>query len=355
MKNDLLARLERANPIGDDDFAPTSPQAVALKQRVVLSDCAKPLAARRRPTWRALAIAAVLVAGGASALVSALVGDKQVGASDAAAAVLERAAAGASTYANPAAGRYAYTRAETLYGGTRTDDPPFTYFTKSMRETWVAADGSGRVRELPSAPIFLGERDRQRFLASGEQLPPPHPTDRRVRAHYKPVPSAVLTADPTTLDLQQLDQLVSAVAQLPTDPDRLEAIIRAYAQKKDPPVESAMFGEISDLLNSPYASAELRATLYRVLARIDGVSLAGATRAPAGRAGVAVDAPVGYSDATRQRIVIDPRTGRVLAAETVLTKRVDWVDSEPGTVIQSIVYLDEGWSDSLDERPTHIP
>jgi hypothetical protein len=174
-----------------------------------------------------------------------------------------------------------------------------------------------------------------------------------VRAHYEPVSGAILTADPSSLDLQQLDRLVSAVAQLPTDPDRLEAIIRAYAEKKDPPVESAMFGAIRDLLNSPYASAELRAALYRVLARVDGVSLAGATDDPAGRAGVAVDAPVGYSDATRQRLVIDPQTGGVLAAETVLTKRVDWVDSGPGTVIESIVYLDEGWTDSLDERPSH--
>jgi hypothetical protein len=352
MKNDLLARLERANPISNDDFAPTSPQALALKQLVVLTDYA-PRPARRRPRWRTLAIAAVLVAAGASALVPVLVGDKQVGASDAAAAVLERAAVGASAYANAASGRYAYTRAETLYGATRVDDPPFTYFTKRMRETWVAADGSGRVREVPSAPIFLGERDRQRFLASGDQLSTPEPTDRRVRAHYRTVSAALLAADPATLDLQELDQLVSAVAQLPTDPDRLEAIIHAYAEKKDPPVESAMFGEISDLLNSPYASAELRAALYRVLARVNGVNLAGATHDPAGRAGVAVNAPVGYSDATRQRLVIDPQTGRVLAAQTVLTKRVEWVDSEPGTVIQSIVYLNEGWIDSLDERPTH--
>jgi hypothetical protein len=351
MKNELLARLERANPIRDDDFAPTSPQALALKQHVVLADFA-PRQARRRPPWRTLAIAAVLVAAGASATVPLLVGDKQVGASAAAAAVLERAAFGANAYANSASGRYSYTRAETLYGGTSTDNPPFTYFTKSMRETWVAADGSGRVRELPSAPIFLGERDRQRLLESGDQLSTPEPTNRRVRAHYQPVSAAILAADPTTLDPRQLDQLVSAVAQLPTDPDRLEAIIRAYAEKKDPPVESAMFGEISDLLNSPYASAELRATLYRVLARVNGVNLAGATHDPAGRAGVALNAPVGYSDATRQRLVIDPQTGRVLAAETVLTKRVDWVDSEPGTVIQSIVYLNEGWVDSLEERPT---
>ena len=352
MKNELLARLERANPIRDDDFAPTSPQALALKQHVVLTDFT-PRQARRRLPWRTLAMAAVLVAAGASATVPLLLGDKQVGASAAAAAVLERAALGASAYANPASGRYSYTRAETLYGGTSTDNPPFTYFTKSMRETWVAADGSGRVRELPSAPIFLGERDRRRLLESGDQLSSPEPTDRRVRAHYQPVSAAILAADPTTLDLRQLDQLVSAVAQLPTDPDRLEAIIRAYAEKKDPPVESAMFGEISDLLNSPYASAELRATLYRVLARVDGVNLAGATHDPAGRAGVALNAPVGYSDATRQRLVIDPQTGRVLAAETVLTKRVDWVDAEPGTVIQSIVYLNEGWVDSLEERPTH--
>jgi hypothetical protein len=352
MKNDLLARLERANPICDDDFAPTLPQAIALKQHVVVTDFA-PRATRRRPRWRTLAVAAVLVAAGASATVPLLVGDKQVGASAAAAAVLERAAVGASAYANPASGRYAYTRAETLYGGIRTDPPPFTYFTKRMRETWVAEDGSGRVRELPSAPIFLGERDRQRFLASGDQLPTPEPTNRRVRAHYQPVSAAILAADPTTLDLQELDKLVSAVAQLPTDPDRLEAIIRAYAEKKDPPVESAMFGEISGLMNSPYASAELRATLYRVLARVNGVTLAGATHDPAGRAGIALNAPVGYSDATRQRLVIDPQTGRVLAVETVLTKRVEWVDSEPGTVIESIVYLNEGWVDSLDERPTH--
>jgi hypothetical protein len=350
MKSELLVRLEGANPVCDDDFAPTSPQALALKHRVMLAGFA-PRAARRRRPWRPLAVAAVLVAAGAGATVPMLFGDKRVGASDAAAAVLERAAVAASAYANTAAGRYAYTRAQTLYGGTRTDDPPFTYFTKSVRETWVAADGSGRIREVPSAPIFLGDRDRLRFLESGDRLSTPAPTDRRVRAHYHPVSATTLAADPTTLDLPQLDQLVSAVAQLPTATDRLEAIIRAYADKKDPPVESAMFGEIGDLLNSPYASAELRAGLYRVLARVNGVHLGGTTHDPAGRAGVAVDAPVGYSDATSRRLVIDPQTGRVLAVETVLTKRVDWVDGEPGAVIESIVYLDEGWVDSLEERP----
>lgn len=129
--------------------------------------------------------------------------------------------------------------------------------------------------------------------------------------------------DPEDLDLAQLDQLLNAgVPQLPTDPDRLERLIRAYAEKKDPPVEAAMFNEISGLLHSPFASGKLRAALYRVLTGIEGVELVGQRRDADGRVGTAISAPAGYggpNDRTpdpqvstlntqlRRYLIIDPR------------------------------------------------
>jgi hypothetical protein len=120
-------------------------------------------------------------------------------------------------------------------------------------------------------------------------------------------------------------------------------------------------------MNNPYASAELRAAAYRVLARIDGVELGGRRRDAAGRLGTAISAPAGYGGPNRntadpadstpnteesRRLIIDPRTGNVLAEETVLTKRVAWIDGDPGDVTGSITILEQGWVETLDQRPT---
>jgi hypothetical protein len=362
-----LALVSRANPVHEEELpGAASVHAQTLKERILLTEQNAP-DVRLRPRRRLLVAATTAAAVALAAVVTLprALPNEHLGASPAAAAVLERAAVAATRRADVAAGRYAYTKAKTLYGGTNTDDPPFTVLYPTVRESWVAADGSGRVVEVEGKPFFLGPRDRERWQASGGRLGDRERIERRVRARA-PVPADVLAADPEDLDLAQLDQLLNAgVPQLPTDPDRLERLIRAYAEKKDPPVEAAMFNEVSGLLHSPFASGELRAALYRVLAGIEGVELVGQRRNADGRVGTAISAPAGYGgsndrtpdpqDSTlntqlRRYLIIDPRTGNVLAEETVLTRRVDWIDGKPGDVVGSIVILEQGWVDSLEQR-----
>jgi hypothetical protein len=368
--DDTFALLARENPV-EELPSPHSPEAQALRGRILFAPLASRAARSRRRPRRRLVIATTAAAVALAMVVTLprVLPEEHIGASPAAAAVLERAAVAATASGGVPAGRYAYTKAETLYAATRTDAPEYSVLLPTVRETWVAADGSGRVIERRGEPIFLGRRDRARWLAAGS---PPlvgstESTDQLVRAQYRPVSPALLASDPETLDLELLDRLLSAVPQLPTDPDRLERIIRAYSEKKDPPVEAQMFNAVSGIVHSPYASAELRAAAYRVLARINGVELGGRRRDAAGRLGTAISAPAGYggpnestadpADSTlntqeRRLLMIDPKTGNVLAEETVLTKRVAWIDGDPGDVTGSITILEQGWVETLDQRPT---
>lgn len=353
--SEALELLERANPLPEEEMpSPRSSEALALRQRILLTKVTPPLQATRHRRGRRrgplLAATAALVALAAVVTLPRALPEEHLGASPAAAAVLERAADAASAY-DSATGRYAYTKAQTLYAVTAADAPPFSALIPRLRETWVAADGSGRIVETTGEPIFLGTRDRARWLAAGSlPLASGRARDDRVRAHYDPVSDELLAVDPSDLSLKELDQLLSAVPQLPADPTRLGRLIRAYAEYKDPPVEAAIFNQISGLLHSPLASAELRAALYRVLASVDGVRLGGERRDSAGRLGTVITSPAGYGEHVRH-LLIDPDTGAVLAEEEVLTKRVSWIDGKPGDVVGAIVVLEQGWVDSTEARP----
>lgn len=361
---ETVSLLARANPVRERELPDaSSAEADALKERILgaaagLDADAQQETVRRRPRRRRILVATAAVAAFAAVVtLPRALPERHLGASPAAAAVLERAAVASTAYSGSPEGRYAYTKATTLYAGISADNPPFTLLFPSVRETWVAADGSGRVVETRGEPIFPGPRDRRRWQEAGAQRPPRTEIDKLVPARQA-VPRSVLSADPKDLTLDQLDVFMNSVPQLPTDPDRLERIVRAYSEKKDTPVEAQMFNQVSSLVHSPAASAELRAAAYRVLARIEGVELEGERRDALGRLGTAISAPAGYGgrDAAfnqneRRRLIIEPSTGNVLAEETVLVQRVEWIDGSPGGVTGSIVILEQGWRDSLDELP----
>ena len=162
-RNDVIARLARANPVSEADV-PTaaSMEAQTLKMRVLLAEIAEsrpeivpPTRRHWRRRWLSTATATAVVIATLAAL-PPLLREEPLGASPAAAAVLERAADAATAYSSAAAGRYAYTKARTLYAVISADRQPFTVLLPSVRETWVAADGSGRLVESKGQPNFLG-------------------------------------------------------------------------------------------------------------------------------------------------------------------------------------------------------
>jgi hypothetical protein len=345
--DDPLTLLARENPVAADRLPGSeSEHGRRLKARIMLADVAERShgSRRRARRWPAVAAAAAAVVVTAVALPHAL-SDGKLGASPAAAA-LDRAAKATLTSATVPAGRYAYSRAETLTAAMSNDDPPYTVLVARTTETWLAADGSGVIREGPGRLVFPGPRDRARWLADGAPPLAGHGGDQPFRAEA-PGLAAEGQRNPADLDAATLDALMNAPAALPTDADRLERLVRAYAKTKDPPIESAMFNQLTELASESWGAAPLRAAAYRVLARLNGVTLAGDVHDPLGRRGVGLDAPVGYTHDVRTRLIIDPRTGDVLAMQTVLLRAADWIDAAPGAVIGQTVYVRSGWADEL--------
>jgi hypothetical protein len=217
---------------------------------------------------------------------------------------------------------YRYTKSEGAYLSTMAgpNTPPFSVLVPKTRELWIAPDGSGRLRETPGEPIFLGERDRARWQAAGR-------------------PQVVFTRsrDFTPGELHYED-----LATLPTDPQALAAVIRQRATiPSGPPVDVEMFILVGALLRETAAPPALRAALYQVAAQIPGVELVGTVTDRAGRTGVAVAKTTSHFG-SKQRLVLifDPATSALLGEERVLLEPVDWLDAKPPVVISYTTYLE---------------
>jgi len=160
--------LAAADPVRQAELpCPEDDEARALRERVLRADARRNVIGRRT-----LALAVALLAVAAVAIPRALQREP-VGASPAAAAVLEDLAAASARAGHTVAGRYAYTQARTIFGVTDTDAPAFTALVPGVQETWLAADGSGRIRTFHGTPSFPSARDRSRWRAHGS------PPDRK--------------------------------------------------------------------------------------------------------------------------------------------------------------------------------
>jgi hypothetical protein len=198
----------------------------------------------------------------------------------------------------------------------------FAVLVPKTREFWVAPDGSGRIRETASGPVFLGERDWSNWQASGS-----------------PSPSSTINEDfePGGLSYQEF-------SRFPTDPNALATVIRSQADiQSGPPVNVEMFIIVGDLLREPGAPPEVRSALYKVAGKIDGVELVGNITDRIGRQGVAVAITSNYSGAKQRLILIfDPTTAKLLGEEKVLLEHTDWIDAKPPVVIGYTTYLESG-------------
>jgi len=190
---------------------------------------------------------------------------------------------------------YIYTKIEALWGFYAAD---WMYLRPLVREDWVAADGSGRIRENVGELIFLSEADREAWEA-GNLTP------------------YALNEDfgPGGLEPQL------ANASLPTDVDLLREEVRerAAASHPWPRTDSQMFVVIGDLLRDPLTPPAVRAALFEVAADLPGIELLGETTDRIGRPGVAVAMTAfPFTPFHRQQIIIfDPATSVLLEERTV--------------------------------------
>ncbi|MCW2966303.1 MAG: hypothetical protein JWM71_75, partial [Solirubrobacteraceae bacterium] len=258
----------------------------------------------------------------------------------AAQAALERAAHAAQL--NPGfdlrPGQYLYLRERDAYLTTVGDRPPYSAIQPSQREVWIGRDGTGRYVETAAGKNeFPGPRDRARWEADGRPDlggPPPSATVQSITDHG-------FSAGGSTLSYDQL-------AALPSDGRAMYDKLIGLAHGAGPSPDAEAFTIIGDLLRGAPVPARVRAGLYRAAAYIKGVRYAGAVTDPLGRRGLAVE--LATPEAVN-RLVFDPDTSELLAEESILTKRVSYVDAAPGTDVGSRVVLDTAVVGSDTSRP----
>lgn len=220
---------------------------------------------RRRPVQLALALALAGVLAG--------VGLTNIGvapsATPAAAAVLQRlariAASGPSLVPGP--GQYLSVRSvsddQALYSGGCVSS------AVERTRTWIAANGSGLVRDSIGPPEFTSAADQALCQTAAPTLNATSGTSNEWFA------AGCYELAPT-----------SNMQSLSTDPQVLLAQMRAI--EGDPHTPANDFAHIGDFLRGTDARPALRAALYRAAALIPGVRLVGATQDHFGRQGLGV-------------------------------------------------------------------
>jgi hypothetical protein len=263
------------------------------------------------------AVAAALVVG---ALVSRGTGTAS------AATVLRHAAAAAGDQEPlvPGPGQYVYTKSVDAYLDSVLDGPhPFSALVAHTREIWLGPS-EGRLHETSGPPQFLSEQDRAAWNAAGR-------------------PALDAAVSDTTID-------PSKPLDLPTDPDELWQRLRRDAAGHGSGLYTEMFTLVGDSLRETAITPAQRAALYVVAARIPGVQLLGDVTDSAGRQGVAVAMDNEVSK-DRSTLVLDPKTGALLAEEDVVLAG-NSMGYPAGTRIGSATYLVQGIVDSDTARPT---
>lgn len=71
-----------------------------------------------------------------------------------------------------------------------------------------------------------------------------------------------------------------------------------------------------------------------------------------GRSGIAFAVESDYSGALeRRQMIVDPKTGDLLAEETVLLRGAAHLEAKPGTLIGYAIYVASGTTERLERRP----
>jgi hypothetical protein len=319
--------------------APPSELATARAQRA----WRRP--APRRPRWGARAAVAASLAAAATALALILPAEREgrLGAPDASAAGTLRLAAesqkgGLARPLRP--GEFFYVRTKTAWGASgEGTEGAYTVIEPGLRESWVAIDGTRRIRTRSDGPMrFPGPRDRERWKAAGR--PPAYGgSDHRVRPPKQ---------GPFYFGGQPMSY--AALLDLPRDAEALYRRLRQEAVDCEcgHSVNHETFVIVGDLMRENPMPVDLEAALLRATALIPGIKLIGRERDVAGRVGVGV--AVDYAG-HRNVLIFDRDTYELLGENERLLKRRDYVDGDPGELIGGSAVIQSGVVDSMTALP----
>ncbi|GGP90771.1 CU044_5270 family protein [Streptosporangium pseudovulgare] len=150
---------------------------------------------------------------------------------------------------------------------------------------------------------------------------------------------------------------------LPSEPDALKAwLLRSYkghgTESSAPMSRDAwLFTVTTGLIADMPVTPEVRGAAFRMLAGLASIEVARDVTDAEGRTGTAVTidepeasamgkAAAGDDGALRTRLIFDEKTGRALATENVVVRPGGLqAEAEPGTVWNSNVVLESGWTD----------
>lgn len=205
----------------------------------------------------------------------------------------------------PQPGQYVYerVRSSVLYAFTSSrTGASFRYFTPSTEEHWLGTDGSGRSASSIGQPAFLTDADREAY-------------EGYVASGYMEEEWGEFDWGRTYTDAYSAGELTFFdFSGLPTDVDELKGMIERREVIGGPEGDWETFNLSADILTWSYAPPELRAALFEVMANLPGISASGQTQDALGRPGIVV----GYThDDSRQEIILDRRTGKVLERRRV--------------------------------------
>ncbi|QFG23515.1 CU044_5270 family protein [Actinomadura sp. WMMB 499] len=383
--NDVLRTLREARPVELAPDAPVDPEvrraelARAMAERPSGPDGAR--APRARPR-RALPVWGLGLAGAAAA--AALV------------AVNLPAADGTRGDATPAAGAPVRTldagtvllaaaeKAESRPAGTgaywyvakvqsgyyRVGEPGarYTVVDRSRHESWTPREPGGRVwgrerrlgaRAATPADAALWRRAGSPSTFTLEVPVAPGETGKLKPMEASTAPGPWQTSSSPLVDGDKVFWLgrnvtMADLRALPGDPAGLKAeLLRWYrghgteAASEPMPADAWLYRTSVGLVTDMPVTPRVRAAAFRMLAGLAPVVGAGEVVDSRGRTGdaVALDerTPLGT---IRHRLVIDPATGRPLAAERVLLEPASGVDRPAGTVLSSAAVTAMEWTDS---------
>jgi hypothetical protein len=305
MTDKLFEQLKHVDPVDTDAVRRRVPPTERLIEILGSEPMSEP--PRRHPLRARRVVLAVAAAAAIVALASSLPG--RGGAAPQAASVLESVAAIASAEAAPAAaGDISYYKTvSSLDGGSfdgrRAD--PYAWQQQMTTEDWVAPDGSGRRRTIAGEIEFADGQDERDWRDSGSPKLGPAPgtiTDTRF--------------GPGELNGVPYEGELPRVSELPANADALEEIFRDEHARSSAsvPVDAKLFEYAASVLLSTGSRPDLRAAVYELLARIDGVQLVDPVQDPLGRDGTGVSLDIDYSGApTRHTVIFDSETSYPLA------------------------------------------
>lgn len=148
--------------------------------------------------------------------------------------------------------------------------------------------------------------------------------------------------------------------QLPSDQNALaQTLAKLYAQSGgESGTDQAdwMFEQVSGLISLPVSSA-VRASAYRILANLPGITSLGTVTDPLGRTGVAVALPprqAGDLGQQQEQLIVDPQTSTILSSQLVLVQP-SVLAASAGMTAGTVTYYQAtthiGWTDQQADTP----